>query len=106
MSDTATMTDLGNLLISVSESPDDRLIIRFDPRTHKIYRGDSKYRTAGTILRGATLVQYVENPGNRTPTGGKFTSRRMTITYLGRRWVGQMKKGTDVVRLRPAPKGK
>lgn len=81
-----------------------RLTVRFDPATLSVYRGDSKYRTAGTKLRGATVLRYVEEPA-RTPTGGRYTRRGITVrTSDGRRWYGTLKAGTDVVKLRLAPK--
>ena len=80
-----------------------RLVIRFDPATQNIYREGTKNRTDGNRLRGAVVTHMVINEGARTPTGGLFTSIRFTVNYNGMKWVGQTKKGTDIVRLRPFP---
>lgn len=80
--------------------PSDRLVIRFDTETHRINKASGRR----TPLHGATLIHYTETPA-QTPTGGRYMARRMTVrTADGRRWVGSMKNGTDVVRLRPEPK--
>lgn len=79
----------------------DRLEVRFDPTSLTIWPADVKRRTATNRLR-ATITQYVENTGARTPSGGKFTSQRFTAMIDGRKWFGQTKNGTDIVRLRPA----
>jgi hypothetical protein len=72
------------------------LTIRFDTVEHRILKATG-HRWP---MRGATLLQYVEKP-DRTPTGGRFTARRLRVrTANGKTWVGQMKNGTDVVRLR------
>lgn len=75
------------------------LTIRFDPETQEIFK-PTGHRYP---LRGAILLQYVEKP-DRTPTGGRFTSKRLRLRYKGKKWVGQVKNGTDVVRLRLEPK--
>jgi hypothetical protein len=81
----------------------DRLVIRFDPDTMNIYREGTKRNVDGNRLRGAVVTHFSRNEGARTPTGGLFTAIRFTISYQGRKWVGQTKGGTDVVRLRPMP---
>lgn len=81
---------------------DNRMIVRFDPNTLSVYRGDAKRKTRNGILKGATVTNFVVREGARTPTGGTFTSRRMTIRYQGNVWYGQMKNGTDRVTLRLA----
>lgn len=79
------------------EERDDRLVVRFDQERMRVYRADLKYRKP---LPGATLLHYVETPAT-TPTGGRYTARRLTVrTADGRKWVGTLKNGTDVVRLR------
>lgn len=80
----------------------DRMVIRFDPATQIVYKGNAKRKTRNGILRGASVIEYVERIGARTPTGGVFTSRRMTITYQGSRWYGQCRKDSDRVTLRLA----
>lgn len=75
------------------------LTIRFNPETQEIFKPvGHRYP-----LKGAVLLQYVERP-DRTPTGGRFTARRLRVRYKGKKWVGQVKDGTDVVRLRLEPK--
>lgn len=77
-----------------------RLVIRFDTSTHQVNKGYGRR----TPLHGAVLLHYTETPAV-TPTGGHYMARRLTVrTADGRRWVGTMKHGTDVVRLRPEPK--
>ena len=79
----------------------DRLVIRFDTENHKILKPSGRR----TPLHGAVLLHYTETPA-KTPSGGRYTARRLTVrTADGKRWVGSMKNGTDVVRLRPEPKG-
>lgn len=87
---------------SVLEGPKSkqRLVIRFDPTTQKVYREGTKNRAEGNRLQGATVTHMVINEGARTPTGGVFTSTRFTVKYDNRTWVGQTKGGTDIVRLR------
>ena len=80
------------------ETSADRLVVRFDPETQTFYPGDVQRRRKPLK---ATLLHFVDNPANRTPTGGRFRSVRFTVRIDGRKWVGQMKNGTDVVRLRP-----
>jgi hypothetical protein len=80
--------------------PSDRLVIRFDTENHRINKPSGRR----TPLHGAVLIHYTETPA-QTPTGGRYMARRLTVrTADGRRWVGSMKNGTDVVRLRPEPK--
>lgn len=50
------------------------------------------------------VQEYVTNEGARTPSGGKFTSRRITVKFTGddRRWVGQFKADESTfVKVRP-----
>lgn len=77
----------------------DRLEIRFDPETLNMWPVTAKRRT-NTNRINAVVLHYREAP-SFTPTGGRFTSRRFTVrTADGRKWFGQTKNGTDVVRLR------
>lgn len=75
---------------------------------------DLEVRRNGHPVVGAQVVEYVKNEGARTPTGGKFTSERVTVLINRKRpsqgrpagrevWVGQIPKGSRVVKLRPAP---
>lgn len=99
---TSTMQDLGEFLtkdVPPTTTPD-RLVIRFNTETHTILPNTPRARNP---LKGATLLHYKESI-RKTPTGGRYLAKRMTIrTKDGRRWVGQVKNGTDVVRLRPEP---
>lgn len=79
----------------------DRLEVRFDPETLHMWPADVQRRRDTNRIR-ATVLHYVDNPVNRTPTGGTFRSQRFAVRIDGRKWVGQTKKGTDIVRLRPA----
>ena len=40
------------------------------------------------------VLRHVKNEANRTPTGGRYTSRRITVRFKDdlRDWVGQFKK--------------
>lgn len=52
---------------------------------------------------------YVKNEGARTPSGGKFISRRITVKLTGddRRWVGQFRADeTSRIKIRPLEEGK
>lgn len=96
--------------INFPDAPTDRVHIRFDPERQTVYRANAKRLTANGRLKGAVVLEYVEKP-SKTPTGGTFISRRMTISLKEKdgtrsKWVGQMRKDTDVVILRPAPSKK
>jgi hypothetical protein len=113
MATTEQLTALGDVLTAGTELDRNRptppsqarLTIRFDPEDGSIYHYSEKYRSRRP-MRNAVLLRYVEQP-SRTPTGGRFIARRLRVrTRDGRRWVGQMKNGTDIVRLRPEPKEK
>jgi len=90
--------------VTESKSPRpraDRLVVRFDPQTLTLYPGDAVRRRYP--LRGALVLQYKEGPA-RTPTGGVYTRRGLTVrTKDGKRWYGTVKNDTDVVKLRLAP---
>lgn len=88
---------------STTEAPEERLEVRFDPDKMAFWPADAKRKTSTNRLK-VTVLHYREAP-SITPTGGKFTSRRFTVrTPDGKRWVGQTKNGTDIVRLRPDPR--
>lgn len=79
----------------------DRLTVRFDPTNDVsvVYYGPDihKYRKR---IPGAVVLRYREEPA-KTPTGGKYVKKSVRVrTVDGRHWVGLLKKGTDVVRLR------
>jgi hypothetical protein len=82
------------------ETPKKRLVVRFDPETLSFWPENATHKRETNKLR-ATVIQYVENTGARSPSNGKFTSQRFTVNIDGEKWVGQVKNGTDVVRLRP-----
>lgn len=82
-------------------SKNDRFEVRFDPEQMAFWPKDVQRKTK-TNRMGATILHYVDNPAARTPTGGKFRAIRFTVRIDGRKWVGQVKKDTDIVRLRPA----
>lgn len=82
-------------------SDSDRLELIFDPEQMAFWPTGTKRKTKTNRIP-ATVLHYVDNPGARTPTGGKFRSIRFTVNIDGRKWVGQVKKDTDIVRLRPA----
>jgi hypothetical protein len=57
----------------------------------------------GPRVQFGFLLEYVEKP-SKTPTGGRFTSRRVTVKRTdGTIWVGQYKKDATTVILRPKP---
>ncbi len=89
--------------IGASPKPEkERITVRVDIPTMAVYKG-----TNGPRKRIGTVVRFVENEANRTPTGGRYTSRRLTVRLRGddRDWVGQFKKDEHtVVILRPLEK--
>lgn len=82
-------------------SKNDRLEVRFDPEEMAFWPSTTMRKTKTNRLR-ATVLHFVDNEAARTPTGGKFRAIRFTVRIDGRKWFGQVKKGTDIVRLRPA----
>lgn len=82
-------------------SPDDRITvrIRFENEVPVAYLP----RGRNARLPFGRITHYVERPG-KTPTGGRYTSRKFTLRAPGGRvWYGTMKKDSDIVRCRPAP---
>lgn len=82
-----------------------RLTVRFDPKKLELLR-PVKYNKSPnrTLYKGLTLLRYFEGPAT-TPTGGRYTRRAITVRSKdGRLWYGTLKGGTDVVKLRLAPK--
>lgn len=92
------MNDLGVAIGALPKQEKERLTVRADVETFAVYPEKGPRHRIGTVL------QYVVNDACRTPTGGKFQSRRLTVRLRGddRDWVGQFRKGEKtVVILRP-----
>jgi hypothetical protein len=82
---------------------EERRTVRVDTDTFAVYP-ETGPRTYDTRI--GAIVELVTNDGARTPSGGKFTSRRLTVRFRddSRRWVGQFKNDEKVlVILRPLP---
>lgn len=88
--------------IGASRKPSkERITVRVDLSKMAVYQGER-----GPRKRIGTVIRHVENEANRTPTGGRYTSRRLTVRLTGdeRDWIGQFKKDEHtVVILRPLP---
>lgn len=84
-----------------------RLTVRFSPNTHKFYyHYDGKDGKPAPMVKrvNITLLRYEEKPA-LTPTGGRYIRRSLIArTKDGRKWYGTLKNGTNVVKLRLAPK--
>jgi hypothetical protein len=96
-----TINDLGVAIGALPKPEKERLTVRVDLDTFAVYQG-----TKGPRKRIGNVKVYVENEANRTPTGGRYTSRRLTVKLRGddRDWVGQFRKDEkSVVILRPLP---
>lgn len=72
---------------------------RFDADRFAVYAPNSRRRTAGTKVRGATVVQYMTKT-SKAPNGEGYVARYVTINLDGRRWFGQVRKDGSVT-LRP-----
>lgn len=81
---------------SIPTPTEERRTVRVDTDTFAVYP-ETGPRTYGNRI--GAVVQYVTNDGARTPTGGKFTSRRVTVRLWGdeRRWVGQFRNGEKTI---------
>lgn len=84
------------------------LTVRFDVERlellHPTKPGKGKYRRP---YKGLSLLRYVEDESAKTPTRGSYVRCGLTVRSSdGRLWYGTMKKGTDEVKLRLAPKEK
>lgn len=82
----------------------DSRIVRVNLETLAVWPEEG-YRSQRNRI--GTVLQHVTNDGARTPTGGKFVSRRITVKLDGdeTRWVGQFKSGeTERVKIRPLAK--
>ena len=85
-----------------SKAEKERRTVRVDMYTFAVYPEKGPRNRIGMVLR------YVENDGARTPTGGKFQARRLTVRLQGddRDWVGQFKNGENKkIILRPLDEG-
>lgn len=83
----------------------DSRIVRVDLDTLTVYP-ESGYRTV--YNRIGVVQEFVTNEGARTPSGGKFISRRITVKLRDddRRWVGQFKADeTSRIKIRPLEEG-
>jgi hypothetical protein len=93
---TATMEDLGRTIGAAEKV---RPVVAIDIPTMNVYSTTPTGRVS--VKRFGRLLEYVERP-NRTPSGGRYTSRRVTVRRDdGTRWVGQFKNGAETVILRP-----
>ena len=82
---------------------EERRTVRVDTDTFAVYP-ETGPRTYSARI--GAVVQYVTNDGARTPSGGKYISRRVTVRLWGddRRWVGQFKNDEKtLIVLRPLP---
>lgn len=97
----ATMDDLGRAIGAQPKASKERRTVRVNTDTFAVYPLDGP-RSDRTRI--GQVVQYVRNDGARTPSGGRYVSRRVTVRLTGdsRRWVGQFKSGeSEKVILRP-----
>ena len=68
-------------------SDNDRRTVKVDPSTFAVF-SETGSKRIGTVL------SLTVNEANRTPTGGRYTSRRLTVRLREddeRLWVGQVK---------------
>lgn len=91
---TEQKTAVGEAIGATKKVEKERLTVRVNMETFAVYKG-----TNGPRRRIGTVLRYVENEANRTPTGGRYTSRRLTVRIQGdpRDWVGQFKNGEKTV---------
>lgn len=76
-----------------------RLTVRVDLDRMMVY----PEKGAGSRTPIGVVTTYTRNEGARTPSGGKFTSLRLTVKITGDPtvWVGQFRAGeTRIVKLR------
>lgn len=101
--------ELAANLFEVNENAQDkdgvRLTVRFDTETLKVYHANMRRegkRQYKRPYRGVTVLRYVETEGARTPTGGKYTRRNVLLRLPdGQKWMGTLRKDSDLVTLRP-----
>ena len=83
-----TMNDLGEAIGALPKEKKERRTVRVDLSTFGVYpdKDGGNYRKIGTV------IQYTENQGARTPSGGKYVARRLTVRLAedDRKWVGQI----------------
>lgn len=81
-------------------------VLKFSNRAYGYLNGMSVIDALG--FRLGTVVEKVTNPNAKTPTGGKYTSVKMTIRDLsGQKWFANGPKSdsdSDLVILRKAGK--
>lgn len=97
MSTPTTMNDLGVAIGATTKPTKERRTVRVDLNKFFVYTETGR-KPIGIVTR------YVENTGARTPSGGKYVSRRLTVRFPDdeRQWVGQFKSGEHrFVILRP-----
>lgn len=78
------------------------LTVRFDPTRPDVVFYGPHLRRNKIVYRGATVLRYMEDASARTPTGGRYTRRQLTVRVDGRTWQGYLpheRRGTDVVHL-------
>lgn len=95
---------VGQAIGATAPEKKERRTVRVNLDTFAVYP-ETGHRNAANRI--GTVVHYVVNEGARTPSKGKYTSRRLTVRLTGddRKWVGQFKSGeTETVILRPLPK--
>ena len=87
-------TAVGKAIGATAPKEKVRMMVRVDFFNMGVYDGNR---------RMGIVQSYTKNEGARTPTGGKFTSHRVTVKLTGddRVWVGQFKN--DVMK-RPGRK--
>lgn len=84
----------------------DSRVVRVDLDTHAVYP-ETGNRTRQRCI--GVVQEYVRNEGARTPSGGKFISRRVTVKLRDddRRWVGQFRADeTSWIKIRPLEESK
>lgn len=95
-------TVMGKAIGAKPRAKSARLTVRVDLDRMMVYPEKGRKRTPIGVV-----TQYTRNEGARTPSGGKFTSLRLTVKITGDPtvWVGQFKAGEErIVKLRPMGK--
>ena len=95
-----TVEDLGRAIGATEKV---RPVVSIDLETMDVFSTTPTGRVS--VNRFGRLLEYVERP-NRTPSGGRYISRRVTVRRSdGTQWVGQFKNGAETVILRPSNGG-
>jgi hypothetical protein len=77
------------------------LTVRFDPANPGAIYWGPHARQRRVRMKGATVLSYKLDTSARTPSGGKYIRQTVVVrTEDGRKWMGMVKAGTDVVILR------